>query len=158
MGRTAMSRDVHLKTWGKPLFDAIRERSPGVSVYEFRLAFAPLMKSAILSGELDKLPEENLEAIDDLVKLGKTVVILTSREHAELEHMLGQEHVLNNCISSFYYKENMQFHKPDPRAFEHIEREHGWKPQECVYVGDSLGDVAAEKVPVCISLLAWKAG
>lgn len=44
-----------------------------------------------------------------------------------------------------YYKENMQYHKPDPRAFAHIEELHGLKPEECVYVGDQPGDAAAAK-------------
>lgn len=143
MGRSAMSREVHLRTWGKPLFQVITERSPGIDVAAFRVAYTPFIKEAIASGDLDKIPDENLEVVDNLVLSGIAVVILTSREHAELEHILGTDHILNGRVEAFYYKDNMQYHKPDPRAFEHIEREHGWLPEECVYVGDSIGDAAA---------------
>lgn len=143
MGRSAMNRDVHVRTWGKPLFQVIAERSPGIDVDAFRVAYTPHIKEAIASGELDKIPDENLEVIDNLVLNGMAVVILTSREHADLEHMLGVDHILNGRIEAFYYRDNMKYHKPDPRAFEHIEREHGWLPVECVYVGDSTSDAVA---------------
>jgi phosphoglycolate phosphatase len=145
LGREPMSRDIHKQTWGLPLFEAIEMRSPGVNVADFRNLFSDKLRQAIDAGEMDKIPEENLAAIDRLVELGKTVLLLTSREKAELEHIMDPEHLLAPRIEAFYYKDNMQFHKPDPRAFDHIEREHGWKPEECVYVGDSVGDAAAAK-------------
>ncbi|MGB4759594.1 MAG: hypothetical protein WBP26_06080 [Candidatus Saccharimonadales bacterium] len=35
MGRKPMSRDIHKNTWGQPLYDAIRLRSPGVDADKF---------------------------------------------------------------------------------------------------------------------------
>lgn len=145
MGRPAMSREIHMQTWGMPLFEAITERSPGVDVADFRNLFADKFSRAIAVGEIDAIEPENIAAIDTLVSLGKTVLLLTSREKAELEHILDPGHLLAGRIEAFYYKDNMQYHKPDPRAFGHIEAEHGWRPEECVYVGDSKGDAAAAK-------------
>ncbi|MCA9332469.1 HAD family hydrolase [Candidatus Saccharibacteria bacterium] len=143
MGRDPMPRELHLKTWGKPLFDIMPIRSPGIDVREFRAAYEPLIKSAISEGRLDVIPPENLRAIDQLVALGKSVMLLTSREHGEFEHMLDAAHPLNGRIDAFYYKDNMEYHKPDPRAFAQIEANHGWLPEECVYVGDSVSDADA---------------
>ena len=77
--------------------------------------------------------------------LGKALVVLTSREHTEIQHLLEPDHALAEYVETFYYKDNMRFHKPDPRAFEHIEHEHGWDPKECVYVGDSISDAVAAR-------------
>lgn len=143
MGRPSMPRSIHLKTWGMPLFEAIAIRSPGISVRDFREHYKPLMEDAVKRGQLDIISEENLDTIDKLLELNLEVVILTSREKDELNHLLGPSHELNNRVSAFYYRNNMRYHKPDPRAFEHIEKEHGWLPKECVYVGDSVSDASA---------------
>lgn len=145
IGAQPMPRQLHLDTWGKPLFGIIGVRSPGVDVAAFREAFDPIIASAVREGRLDAITPDNMAAMDRLMELGKELVILTSRENSELVHLLEETHELAPRISTFYYRDNMQYHKPDPRAFQHIEQEHGWKPAECVYVGDSLGDAQAAK-------------
>lgn len=72
-------------------------------------------------------------------------MILTSRTEVEIKHLLAPAHHLASRIANFYYKDNMAYHKPDPRAFEVIERDHGFAPEQCVYVGDSPSDAAAAK-------------
>lgn len=69
--------------------------------------------------------------------------VLTSRTLAEMGHLMSEKSLLHGLIDAFYYQENMEFHKPDPRAFGHIEHLHGLKPENCVYVGDQPGDAAA---------------
>ncbi|TXG78170.1 HAD family hydrolase [Patescibacteria group bacterium] len=146
MGRPAMSREVHLQTWGRPLFDAIRDRSPGIDVDEFRVAYDPLIKQYVANGMLDVVSPETLAAIDEIrTRLGKSVLALTSREELEVEHLLVSTHPLASRLEVVYHRDNMRYHKPDPRAFEHIEAEHGWTPDECVYVGDSIGDAESAK-------------
>lgn len=120
-------------------------RSPGIDIALFRSIYEELLPEAIASGRFDNIPNENIEALDNLIEMGKELVVLTSRTHSELAHILAADHILADRISTFYYRDNMKFHKPDPRAFAHIEAEHGWKPEECVYVGDSLGDAKASK-------------
>ena len=149
MGREPMTRELHIATWGRPLFEAIMDRSPGVDVDEFRAIYEPLAQEYTADGRLDKISPENLAAIDELRGLGKGVLILTSREGGELPHLLVPDHPLtqrlDGGVAGYYYKDNMKYHKPDPRAFEHIEEIHGWKPEECVYAGDSVGDAQAAK-------------
>lgn len=145
MGRPAMGRTVHMVTWGKPLFQAILERSPGINVDDFRLAYDPIIKKYVESGRLDNIPEANLKALDQLVSMGKKLLILTSRELSEVAHMLKPDHHLAGRIARFYYKEIMQYHKPDPLAFVGLLDDNGLKPREAVYVGDSLTDAEATK-------------
>jgi len=145
MGRPPMSLDIHKATWGQPLPEAIKVRSPGISAEVFLKTFAPLMKQYFLEGKIDHVSEANLAALHQLAHNNKTLLLVTSRTHEEVEHILHADHVLSKHIEAFYYRGNMDYHKPDPRAFELIERNHNWKPEECVYVGDSLSDAASAK-------------
>jgi len=143
MGRDPMPRSIHVATWGQPLFDAILIRSPGVDVEAFRAAYHPAIAEFIADGRLDKIPAENYQALDQLIALGKLVMLLTSRTHGEFKHMLEPDHLLASRITAFYYKDNMQYHKPDPRAFDELLQAHGLAPNQCVYVGDSPSDAQA---------------
>jgi len=143
MGREPMTRATHRANWGKPLFEAIFDRSPGIDLEEFKRYYEPTIKHYTEEGLLDVIPEENYKALDRLLALGKSLVVLTSRTHTELKHMLDGGHELASRIETFYYRDNMQYHKPDSRAFAHIEVEHGRKPEECVYIGDSVTDAIA---------------
>lgn len=143
MGRPKMSREVHLKTWGKPLFEAIIERSPGVDVEEYKKAYHPVIAEFIESGKLDAIAKENYETLDNLIKSGKLIMILTSRTHGEVKHLIHKDHLLSSRVKAFYYRDNMQFHKPDPRAFGELLAENNLQPAQCVYVGDSRSDAEA---------------
>lgn len=145
MGRSPMSRDIHLKTWGRPLFEATLDRSPGIDIDEYRRVYEPLIESYVASGKLDSISDVNMSAIDTLITRGFSVLVLTSRVESELKHLLDPQHPLTSRLAGFYHQDNMKFHKPDPRAFAHIEHEHGWKPEECVYVGDSVSDAQSAK-------------
>ena len=145
MCREPMPRDVHIHTWGQPLFDAISVRSPGIDVEKFKAAYHPIILEYTRSGKLDAIPEENYQALDQLIAMGKELFVLTSRTHSELKHLLEPDHLLASRVKTFYYKDNMQFHKPDPRAFDELLNGNGLVPANCVYVGDSLGDMAASK-------------
>ncbi len=145
MGREPMARDVHLRTWGAPLFDAILERSPGINSDEFKRAYHPLIKEFTNSGRFDSIPQANFDVIDELIGNGKTILILTSRTHAELSHMLQPDHLLSSRVQKFYHKDNTAYQKPDPRAFSEMLADTGFKPEEIVYVGDSIGDVTSSK-------------
>jgi phosphoglycolate phosphatase len=145
LGLQPMGRQIHQDTWGEHLFDAIKVRSPGVDVASFKRAFDALLKDHVADGRIDVASAENIAALEKLKELRKSLVVLTSRAYSEVEHLLEDSHILARHIETFYYKDNTKYHKPDPRVFEHIEHEYGWKPEECVYVGDSLGDAAAAK-------------
>ena len=143
MGREPMSREIHLKTWGKPLFETISTRSPGLDVNEFSRNYHQVIEEYVSSGKLDAIPKPNLAALDTLSANGKQLMILTSRTHVELKHILEPAHALAKRIDAFYYKDNMEFHKPDPRAFAELLKHHSLLPGDCVYVGDSISDADA---------------
>jgi phosphoglycolate phosphatase len=143
IGRPTMSREVHLQTWGRPLFEAILTRSPGVDLEAFKTTYHPLIEEFTKSGKLDAIPEENYAALDKFIQLGKTIMVLTSRTHTEVRHLLEPDHLLGARIRTFYYRDNMQYHKPDPRAFDGLLKDTALQPAQCVYVGDSVGDAKA---------------
>jgi phosphoglycolate phosphatase len=145
MGREPMSRDIHITTWGKPLYDAISQRSPGVDLDQFKKLYAPTIKEYVQVGKLDAIPQENLDALDQLIALGKLVMILTSRTYEELHHLLEPDHLLAERVKAFYHRDNMQFHKPDPRAFDELLRDHKFSTTNAVYIGDNVSDAIAAK-------------
>jgi phosphoglycolate phosphatase len=145
LGRPHMPRELHINTWGKPLFEIITTRSPGVDVESFKMAYHPIIAEFTRSGKLDAIPEENYVAMDKLIKLGQILMILTSRTHTELRHLLEPDHLLASRIKAFYYRDNMQFHKPDPRAFNELLSDTKLSPSQCLYVGDSISDAEAAK-------------
>ena len=143
MGRPPMSRAVHQATWGEVLLDAMPRRSPGVDLHRFAELFPAAHQQYLADGRLDVIPPENLAALDKLVLAGRTVLLLTSRAEAEIEHMLAPDHVLAGRVAGAYHQGNTRFRKPDPRAFDELLTETGFTPGECVYVGDSPGDAVA---------------
>lgn len=143
MGRKPMPRSIHKETWGLPLFEAIAKRSPGIDIEAFKSAYLPAIEKFIADGKLDVIPNENFKALDEIISSGKLIMLLTSRTHMEFKHMLAPDHLLASRVEAFYYRDNMQFHKPDPRAFDQLLSVHKLRPNECVYVGDSLSDAKA---------------
>lgn len=143
LGRPPMSREIHMETWGKPLFEAIAVRSPGIDISAFEAAFHPLYQQYIKDEKLDVIPSENIAAIDALISTGRDIMVLTSRTHPEVAHLLESDHTLASRVSRFYHKDITHHHKPDPRVFDVLFNETGLAPQDCVYVGDSVSDAAA---------------
>ncbi|WP_433538362.1 HAD family hydrolase [Micromonospora sp. CA-249363] len=143
MGRDPMSRAVHLATWGEPLLDAMPKRSPGLDLDQFAMTYRQVLRRYILDGRLDDIAFENLNALDQLILDGRTVMLLTSRTEAEVEHMLAPDHVLAQRVTAVYHADNTRFRKPDPRAFDELLTATGLGPEQCVYVGDSPGDAQA---------------
>lgn len=95
--------------------------------------------------KLDSIPEENYQALDLLLLKGKTLFVLTSRTYEEMKHLLAEDHPLFTRIKGFYYQDNTEFYKPDPRIFKEALVDSGLTAQVCVYVGDSIGDAIAAK-------------
>lgn len=143
MGRPPMPRSVHKATWGRSLWEAIPDRSPGIDVAAYRRQYPPVIAEYVRTGRLDTIPEENYAALQILKKQGKQLTILTSRSHEEAGHLMADGHRLNHHVVKFYYRDTMQFHKPDPRAFTEVLRDCRVAPNEAVYVGDSVSDAQA---------------
>jgi len=143
LGRPPMSRAVHLATWGESLLDAMPQRSPGVDLGLFAELFPVSHQGYLAEGRLDVIPPENLAALDRLVEQGCTVLLLTSRAEAEVRHLLAPDHALAARVAGAYHQGNTRYRKPDPRVFDELLAETGFRPGQCVYVGDSPGDAVA---------------
>src|SRR5260221_381762 len=94
MGREPQAREIHIMTWGKPLFEAITVRSPGVDVPTFRNLLLRAHAEWVKIGRIDTIPLQNLEALDALLATGKELFVLTSRTHDEVIHLLEPDHQL----------------------------------------------------------------
>jgi phosphoglycolate phosphatase len=145
MGFLPMTRKANQKNWGMPLEDAIEDRIPGIDVDEFMKRVGRAVENHVSKGSLDSITKENLKALDTLKKAGKKLAIVTSRSFFETKHLLRKSHPLSKRIEAFYYRDNSDFLKPDPRVFDQVLNKLNVLPEECVYVGDAVSDAIAAK-------------
>ncbi len=145
MGFPPMTRKTHQKNWGKFLGDAIVERIPGIDPVEFLKRQEAFFSQYMSESGFDSVSAANLDVLDELKKAGKKLAILTNRSLAEAKHLMHEDHPLTKRLDFFYYKDILDYHKPDPRAFNQALKFFDVTPEECVYVGDSLGDGHAAK-------------
>jgi HAD superfamily hydrolase (TIGR01549 family) len=145
LGNKPQTRDIHKQTWGQPLFEIITTRSPGVDVPRFRELIQEMLPLWVAEGKIDTITPESIEILDQLLNDGKDLYILTSRTHSEVRHLLEPDNDLASRIKAFYYRDVMEFHKPDPRAFNEVLRDNSLAMTDCVYVGDSPSDAMAAK-------------
>ena len=145
MGFKPMSRSTHQKTWGLPVKKVIAERIPGIDVDEFIRRHEKTVSKYFANGNLDAICSENLTALDKLKKAGRRLAILTSRSFSEIRHLLRKSHPLSSRVEKFYYIDNSEYLKPDPRAFGQILKHFKAEPEESIYVGDAVSDAAAAR-------------
>lgn len=145
LGFPPMTREAHLKNWGKPVEQAIVERITGIDPKEFMKKLESTHNQYIQEGRIDIVSEKNLKFLDSLKASGKKLAILTSRSLQEAKHLLHDDHMLGKKIEKFYHKDNSEYLKPDPRVFDQILSDFAVSPHEAVYLGDSLSDAIATK-------------
>lgn len=136
-----MTRAVHQANWGKPLKEAIVERIPGIDAEAFMNLFSTVSKKHIEEGTFDHVSEENLNILRSLRQKGYKVVIMTSRQHCEVEYLISEASPLTPIIDGFFYLERNKYKKPDPRAFLAPAETFDAEFSEMVYVGDAFMDV-----------------
>lgn len=145
MGFSPMTRKIHQKNWGMFLGDAIVERIPGIDPVEFLKKQEAYFGKYMSGSGFDTVSDANLGVLDNLKNAGKKLAILTNRSLAETKHLMHEDHPLTKRLDFFYHKDILDYHKPDPRAFNQALKFFNVKPEEVVYVGDSLGDANAAK-------------
>lgn len=141
MGRPPMEREVHYKTWGEKLDEAILIRSPGIDVNEFMHEFSKEFQRRLKNNEVDNLTEEVENTLIRLGDKGYYLFLLTNRDGFETVHLSEGRHPISLHIApeNVFHKDNIPSPKPDPQAFAWLWKK-GFKSQECVYIGDSVGD------------------
>lgn len=145
MGRPAMDRKIHQDTWGMHIGDAIGRRSPGIDVNEFMSLFKDeWQKHLEHNSDHDKLSDEVNDLLRTLSRKGYFLFILTGRDEFETAHfrLAGHSVAVHFAPENIYHKDNVTFPKPDPRAFDWLFK-LGYKPEECLFIGDSLIDAQA---------------
>lgn len=145
MGFAPMTREVHIRTWGQPLEEAILVRVPGIDADAFMLEVEKIMPKLIQEGSLDVVTDINLQTLDKLKEFGYKTAILTSRTSMEVKHLLDENHPLTSRIDAFYHKGNNEYRKPDPRAYDKALKHFNVKPSDTVYIGDNLNDAISAK-------------
>lgn len=145
MGHKPMTKEKHLSNWGKPLEEAILKRIPGIDSEEFMRLYTLTVAAAVREGKVDTISDNTIHMLTQLKSQGKRLTILTSRTTKELEHILDENHHINQYIEKIYHFDNVNYRKPDPRAFDHMIADFAVTPQEVIYVGDSLGDAVSAK-------------
>jgi phosphoglycolate phosphatase len=145
MGRSPMNRGIHQATWGQHIAEAIAQRSPGVDVKQFMALFQSEWQKYLESNsDLDKLSPEVDDLLHTLGQKGYYLFILTGRDGFETAHIRSAGHSLavHFAPENIYHKDNLEFPKPDPRAFNWLFK-LGYKPEECLFIGDSTLDAQA---------------
>ena len=142
MGFPLMDRDIHKKTFGKPIEEIIPIRIPGIDVPEFLKRLEQAIPEYIEKGILDNVSDKNLKTL-----------LNTGRNLFELKHLIAKDNPLSDIFSLSQYKDNSKYHKPDPRVFDIFFSTFNVKPQETIYIGDSIHDGIASN-RACIHFLA----
>ena len=145
MGFSPMAREAHQKNWGTPIQKAIVERIPGIDPDQFLKNLEALLPECVGRGMVDKISDQNIKVLKGIKDSGRRLAILTSRRIAEAKHLLDQNHHINRLVEKIYHADNLDYLKPDPRAFEQSMEYFKIEPQEAVYVGDSVSDGTSAK-------------
>lgn len=145
MGFEPMTREAHRKNWGRPIQKAIVERIPGIDPDEFLKRLGEILPEFVKTGQADTISDENIRTLEALKKSGRRLAILTSRKTAEARHLLDENHHINRLVEKIYHADNLEFLKPDPRAFRQGLADFNTMPDEAVYVGDSVSDGISAK-------------
>ena len=140
MGMPLMDREIHKKTYGKSIDEIIPTRLPGIDVVEFMKRFELAIPEYIKKGILDNLSEKNVKTLLNIKNKGKVIGLLTGRNLYELKHLLSKDHPLSDIFSLSQYNDNSKYHKPDPRVFDIFFSTFNVKPQETIYIGDTIND------------------
>jgi len=145
MGFPPMTREAHQKNWGVPIQKAITQRIPGIDPDEFLKNLGELLPGFVASGRVDTISDENIETLKKLKNGDKHLAILTSRKIQEAKHLLDENHHINKWIEKIYHADNLEYLKPDPRAFTQSFIDFNVEPKETVYIGDSISDGISAK-------------
>jgi len=120
IGFPPITRETHIKNWGKVLEEAIIERFPGINAEVFIEELRKTLPKLIKKDEIDVITDINLKTLDIIKSKGIKLAILTSRDFMEVKHLQEKKHSLSLRINAFYHKDNSDYLEPNPKVFDKI--------------------------------------
>jgi len=89
-------------------------------------------------------PENATFGIAQRLKKRYKIFALTNQSR-EVFGFLREKYGLDKIFEDIFASYNVKFAKPDPRFFEHMLKETGIKPEECVFIDDREENVKVAK-------------
>ncbi len=90
----------------------------------------------MLFGDRKIFPDAK-KCLEDLKKMGLDVVIGSTTDDDVLEHHMRMYGI---CVDECFTSEDLRVYKAHPSFYSSILEKTGWKAEECLFIGDSLGD------------------
>ncbi len=117
---------------GRPWEQVLRSLWPDIDVLEFTKNY--------------RSSDESLKPFKGVGKTFKylskkyKLAIMTSRGESSLVKNLKDPEINLKLFDGVFHRNNLRFHKPDPRAITQVCESLGVKPEDTIYVGDSIVD------------------
>lgn len=138
-----ITKEKIFKFYGTPLKNMIKKFWPNTNPKKFEEISLKKMKK--LNIKSIKGSKEVINKLSKKYKLG----LLTSKRKVLMNLNLKQNNIKKNLFEFSYSKEDVKYHKPDPRVFSRIIKELKLKPKEILYIGDSIYDcIASQKAKI----------
>jgi phosphoglycolate phosphatase len=130
-----------IEHWGKPLRELL-----GIwyNTDDLDLAYERVLKHH--ADFPKRLFDETLGVVENLRQQGKFVGIVTGTARLSLEFDIKTLGIPPGLFDYIQTEDDSDFHKPDPRVFDPAKAwlaSHGIKPNQVIYIGDSLHDMNA---------------
>ena len=137
MGLKGISYKEFKAQLGKPWDKVLKTLWPNVDVSEFSKIYRQ-------DKEDTKLIAHVPETLDTLSKTYR-LALLTSRGGKTLSKIIKSCGITEDRFEVIIHKDTLTSHKPDPKALKHLLNIMKLKPDEVVYVGDSIVDAEFAK-------------
>ncbi len=146
-------------------------RQGKISPEEFRAQLKRYIKVPITDEELDtawmamlmETPDENIELLKNLKSEYRTFLLSnTNAIHVErygkiLKEKFGLDNGLSTLFENVYYSHKVGMKKPDINIYKLLIDENGLKPEETLFIDDSIQNLESAK-KLGINVFHFKAG
>lgn len=156
---------LHMKIIENDLYNKIE--TGAISPQEFREGIRSLIGSFVTDQQIDDawnalildMPPERIKLIEEAGKnyrvfmLSNTNQIHYDKYRADLENQYGYN-TFSDLFEKAHFSHEIGFRKPHPEIYLHVLKSHGLKPEETVFIDDSIVNIkAADKLGLTAILL-----
>jgi phosphoglycolate phosphatase-like HAD superfamily hydrolase len=146
MGFLPVSRGKHKSFWYIPAEERAAKLWPQIDIRDFKARQAEKIAGCVRNRKIDAIKPGNIAILEILKKRGKRLVVLSSRQSGEIEHLLEGENRLGRWFEKIYFSGNLFHNKPDARAFSQAMSDFCVMSGEAIYIADLPADgVCAKK-------------